>query len=87
MPEGDLPLPLYEDNQACYYMAKNGKWTNATKHVATMYFAVRDDIIDERIDLLPVDSRDNLAGIFTKPLTQKNFERFREAIGVRDASV
>ena len=87
MPEGDLPVPIYEDNQACFYIAKNNKWTSATKHVANMYFAVRDDIIDERIDLLPVDSKDNLADIFTKPLRQKNFEKFRSAIGVRDASV
>jgi hypothetical protein len=87
MPEGDLPVPIYEDNQACFYIAKNNKWTSATKHVANMYFAVRDDIIDERIDLLPVDSKDNLADIFTKPLKQKNFEKFRSAIGVRDASV
>ena len=87
MPEGDVPMPVYEDNQACYYIAKSSKWTSATKHVATMYFAVRDDILDQRIDLRPVDSKDNLADLFTKPLRQKNFEKFRLAIGVRDASV
>ena len=87
MPDGDTAIPIYEDNQSCYYIAKNNKWTSATKHVANMYFAVRDDIVDERIDLRPVDSKDNLADMFTKALKPVCFERFRLAIGVRDASV
>ena len=87
MPEGDSPLPIREDNQACYFIAKNNKWTSGTKHVATMYFAVRDDIIDKRIDLIPVASKDNFADIFTKPLKPHDFEKFRLAIGVRSASV
>jgi hypothetical protein len=87
LPEGESAIPLYEDNQACYYVAKNNKWTSATKHLATMYFACRDDIIDGRVDLLPIDSKDNLADMFTKPLRQVVFERFRLQIGVRDASV
>ena len=87
MPDGETAIPIYEDNQSCYYIAKNNKWTSATKHVANMYFAVRDDIVDERIDLRPVDTKDNLADMFTKALRPVCFERFRLAIGVRDASV
>ena len=74
-------------NHVIYFFAKNNKWTSATKHVANMYFAVRDDIVDERIDLRPVDTKDNLADMFTKALRPVCFEKFRLAIGVRDASV
>jgi hypothetical protein len=79
-------IPIHEDNEACYYIAKGSKWSSQTKHVATMYYAVRDDITDGRIDLIPVDSKDNLADIFTKPLKRVLFERFRKALGVRDVS-
>ena len=49
-----------------------------------MYYAVRDDIIDGRIDLIPVASTDNIADIFTKPLKRVLFEKFRMAMGVHD---
>jgi hypothetical protein len=87
LPEGDAAIPVYEDNQSCYYVAKNNKWTNATKHLATMYFACRDDILDERVDLRPIDSKANPADMFTKPLRRQSFEQFRDQIGVRDASL
>ena len=75
---------MHEDNEACYYIAKGSRWSSQTKHVATMYYAVRDDIIDGRIDLIPVASTDNIADIFTKPLKRVLFEKFRMAMGVHD---
>ena len=77
-------IPVHEDNEACYYIAKGSRWSSQTKHVATMYYAVRDDIIDGRIDLIPVASTDNIADIFTKPLKRVLFEKFRMAMGVHD---
>ena len=86
MEEVDKPLVIKEDNQACYYIMKRSTWSAATKHVATMYFAIRDDIVDDRVDIIPVDSKDNWADIFTKPLRRVLFQKFRSALGVRDCS-
>ena len=80
-------LPIFEDNEACYYIAKGSRWSSQTKHVSTMYYAVRDDIVDQRIDLFPIDTKDNMADMFTKPLKRVMFERLRKAMGVNDISV
>ena len=77
-------IPVHEDNEAAYYIAKGSKWSAETKHVATMYYAVRDDIMDKRIDLRPIASKDNMSDMFTKPLKRVLFERFRLAMGVCD---
>lgn len=79
-------IPIYEDNEAAYYIAKGSKWSSDTKHIATMYYAVRDDIIDERIDLCPIASKDNMSDMFTKPLKRVLFEKFRLAMGVCDVT-
>ena len=82
----DDTIPIFEDNAAASAIANGSKWSAKTKHVATRFFAVRDDVLENRIKVLPVDTSDNVADFFTKPLARVKFERFREAMGVRDVT-
>ena len=79
-------ITIFEDNAAASAIANGSKWSAKTKHVATRYFAVRDDVLEKRIEVLPVDTADNIADFFTKPLTRVNFEKFRDMMGVCDVS-
>jgi hypothetical protein len=79
-------ITIYEDNAAASAIANGSKWSAKTKHVATRFFAVRDDVLEKRIEVLPVDTADNVADFFTKPLPRVKFEKFRDLMGVRDVS-
>ena len=77
-------IPLFEDNAAASAIANGSQWSAKTKHVATRFFAVRDDVLEKRVEVLPVDTADNVADFFTKPLGRTKFEKFRGLMGVRD---
>ena len=82
----DIPtastLTILEDNQSCEAIANGSKWSDATKHIATKYFAVREDIHEKRLRVTHVDTVDNVADCFTKPLGPQKFLRFRRMMGV-----
>jgi hypothetical protein len=84
--DGSKTITIFEDNAAAAAIANGSKWSAKTKHVAVRYFAVRDDVLEKRIEVLPVDTADNIADFFTKPLERVKFEKFRELMGVRDVS-
>ena len=81
-----ITIPIHEDNEACYHIAKGSQWSAASKHMDVMYKAICSDIEDKRVDLLPVASADNLADMFTKPLKAVLFARMRTQLGVVDLS-
>jgi hypothetical protein len=84
--DGSKTITIFEDNAAAAAIANGSKWSAKTKHVATRFFAVRDDVLEKRIEVLPVDTADNIADFFTKPLERVKFEKFRELMGLRDVS-
>jgi hypothetical protein len=79
-------ITIFEDNAAASAIANGSKWSAKTKHVATRFFAVRDDVLEKRIEVLPADTTDNVADFFTKPPARVKFEKFLELMGVRDVS-
>jgi hypothetical protein len=83
---GAETIRILEDNEACYNIAKGSMWSGASKHIDIQFKAINSDIRDERIDLKPVASADNISDIFTKPLQRVLFQRFREALGCVDVS-
>jgi hypothetical protein len=83
---GSSTISIYEDNEACKNIANGSRWSNETKHVATQYFAVRDDVETQRIMVLPIASAENPADLFTKPVKPKLFAKFREMLGIVDVS-
>ena len=70
---GSETVTIFEDNAAAAAIANGSKWSAKTKHVATRFFAVRDDVLEKRIEVLPVDTADNIADFFTKPLARVKF--------------
>jgi hypothetical protein len=86
--DGGAPtIPIFEDNVACLNIANGSRWSNQTKHVDVKYFAVREDVINQRVSVESIPTKDNLADMFTKPLQRVKFERFRDLIGCVEVPV
>ena len=85
-----LPIPFtkaqihcrtFEDNAACIEVATSkAKIRLRTKHLAVRLFHFRDHIEKGHISIEHVPSRDQLAGIFTKPLPRDQFRHLRDQI-------
>ena len=79
----DEPMTLFEDNQGCIAIANNQKcMSSRTKHVATRYFAVRQFVENGEIVVVYIPSTEQLADIFTKPLTAELFLKLVQALGL-----
>jgi len=62
------PVPIYEDNQSAIAYSKNPSHHKYTKHIATKYHFVREQVDLRLIELLKVLSAENKADVLTKPL-------------------
>lgn len=82
MPNSET-ITIFEDNSTAFSIANGSGWSPNTKHVDVQYYAIREDVDEKRIKVDAVASADNIADIFTKPLKQVLFCRFREGLGVR----
>ena len=71
---------LFEDNSAALEIAKVPKMRPRTKHINIKYHHFREHVKAGLIRILPIDTKDQLADIFTKPLGQELFNKFREGI-------
>ena len=64
---------VWEDNESCITVAESPKFTPPTKHIAIKYHHFRSFVADETIIISSIDTKEQLADIFTKPLPEKIF--------------
>ena len=67
------PITLLEDNQSCIYLSKNPGDFAKSKHIDTRYHFVREQVEAGTIVLKKIDTKENLADVFTKPLDRHQF--------------
>ena len=73
-------LDLHVDNKAAIDLAYNPEHHQKTKHIARRHFYVRELVEDKTINVPFVQSADNLADFFTKPLPARSFFPMRDRI-------
>ena len=79
---------LYVDNTATVNLAYNPEYHSRTKHIDRRHFYVRELVEEHIINVKYVNSADNLADFFTKPLPPKTFFKLRDKImNIQDAHV
>lgn len=71
---------VFEDDNSCISIAKSQKFSPRTKHIALKYHHFRRFVKDNIIDILPIDTKEQLADIFTKPLDESLFIYLREKL-------
>ena len=76
----DAPIKMYEDNSGAVSIAKFGNFTKNSKHIEVQYHYINEYYEKGIIDIIKVDSDNNIADIFTKSLSRAKFEKFRKML-------
>lgn len=74
----DTPLVIKEDNQACISFTKNPGEHSRTKHIDVRSCFVRQWVEHGELVLEPIDTKDQLADVFTKALDTSQFQFLRD---------
>ncbi|KAK2989348.1 hypothetical protein RJ640_013529 [Escallonia rubra] len=74
------------DSSSAIDISKNHVQHSCTKHIDIRHHFLRDNVQKGLIELKKVGSEDQLADIFTKPLTESSFCSLRRRLGMCDLS-
>ena len=78
--EPKIYCKAFEDNSGALELARLPKMQPRTKAINVVYHHFREYVRLGLISIYPVSTDDQLADIFTKPLTQNTFVRFRKLL-------
>jgi hypothetical protein len=78
-------VPLLCDNESAIRMADNPVEHSCTKHIAILYHFLRDHQQRGDIEIAYINTKDQLADIFTKPLDEKSFTKLRHELNILDS--
>ena len=82
--EKKISIMVYEDNTTCIDQLKEGHIKgDRTKHISPKLFFTHDLQQNGDIDVQQIRSSDNLADLFTKPLSTSTFEKLVYKIEMR----
>lgn len=76
------PINIYEDNSGAISIAKFGNFTKNSKYIEVHYHFVNENYLKGIIDIVKVESENNIADIFTKSLGRSKFEKFRSMLNL-----
>jgi hypothetical protein len=78
-------VPLLCDNESAIKMADNPVQHSRTKHIAIRYHFLRDHQQKGDIEISYINTKDQLADIFTKPLDEQTFNKLRHELNILDS--
>jgi hypothetical protein len=78
-------VPLLCDNESAICMADNPIEHSRTKHKDIWYHFLRDHQQKRDIEIAYVNTHNQLVDIFTKPLDEKTFTKFRNELNILDS--
>ena len=81
------PTEICVDNKSAIALSKNPVFHDRSKHIDTRYHFIRECIARKEVQIKYVKSQDQAADIFTKPLKQEDFVKFRSLLGVTGSSL
>ena len=74
------PIAIYGDNQGAIALIKNPIVSNRSKQIDVKHHFVREKFASKFIDVVYVSTDDNVADVFTKPITKNKLLRFRKML-------
>ena len=78
-------MPLFIDNEGALKLSRNPELHNRTKHIDIKYHHLREKVEDGTVTTLRVDTKDNLADVLTKPLSNVLHEDAIRKLGMIEA--
>lgn len=75
-------IPICSDNNGAIFTANNPVQEKRMKHIDVKYHYIRQCIEDGEVEVQHVDTSENTADIFTKPLGYVKFNQFRDQLGL-----
>eukprot|EP00253_Pinus_taeda_P029001 PITA_29001 len=80
------PISIICDNTSAISISKNPVMHSKIKHIPIKYHFLREQVLEQKVKLEYVPSKEQVADIFTKPLPRETVEYLRQKLGVFDAS-
>ena len=78
----DEPIPIFCNNTSAINISKNPVMQSKTKHIPIKFHFLREQVTKKNIKLEYVDTKEQIADIFTKPLLRETFEYLKQKLGV-----
>nr|KYP68970.1 Copia protein [Cajanus cajan] len=78
-------IPIKCDNTSAINLSKNPVLHSRTKHIEIRHHFLRDHVQKGDCVLEFVESKNQLADIFTKPLSKENFFSIKQELGILDS--
>jgi len=83
----DALVIIYCDNISSILLANNPVYHARTKHIEVHYHFIREKVLAKEIDLIHVNTKDQIADIFTKALGRDKLKKFRKMLGVLEVDL
>ena len=80
------PISIFCDNTSAISISKNPVMNSKAKHIPIKYHFLREQVLEQKVKLEYVPSKEQVVDILTKPLPRETFEYLRQKLGVVDAS-
>lgn len=80
----DTAFKVYEDNRGCIAMATNTE-SKRVKHIDVKHHFLRDHVAQGRLQIEAIDTANQIADTFTKPLEPGRFRELRTLLGLTDS--
>ncbi|XP_050909931.1 uncharacterized mitochondrial protein AtMg00810-like [Lathyrus oleraceus] len=77
-------IPLRCDNTSAVNITKNPVMHSRTKHIDIQHHFLRDHVLKGDVEVTFVDTHNQLADIFTKPLAKEPFFKIQRELGILD---
>ena len=79
----ELPVThstVFEDNNGALELAQTPKYRPRTKHTAIKYHHFREHVKNKSIRVEAINTKEQIADIFTKPLEKQQFENLQQKL-------
>ena len=76
------PIVIHCDNTSAINISKNLVIYSKTKHIPIKYHFLREKVSQKVVKLEYIDTKEQIAYIFTNPLPRESFAYFRKKLGV-----
>ena len=80
-------IPILCDNTSAINLSKNLIHRSRSKHIEIKHHFIRDHVQKGEIELIFIDTENQLADIFTKPLVEDRFNFLRDKLSTISLSL